>query len=207
MADARDAGLRWVTDSLPGIRRLRAGRRFQYLRPDGTPVDRDTRRRIQALAIPPAWARVWICDRADGHLQAARLRRPPSQAVSLSQRMAPPARREQVRTAGELRAFRTWTATVHAAQLLLSRATPQTSAERQRAITETVTAVARGLRNTPAVCRRSYIHPHISEAFEHFMTISDATPKGHHRAAGIRAIERPVLRLLDDTPCRVRKVG
>jgi DNA topoisomerase I len=103
--------------------------------------------------------------------------------------------------------FRTWTATVHAAQLLLSRATPQTSAERQRAITETVTAVARGLRNTPAVCRRSYSHPLIFEAFEHGMTISDATPKGHHRAAGMRAIERTVLRLLDDTPCRVRKVG
>jgi DNA topoisomerase-1 len=28
------------------------------------------RQRIEALAIPPAWTDVWICARADGHLQA-----------------------------------------------------------------------------------------------------------------------------------------
>ena len=32
--------------------------------------DRATLARIRALAIPPAWTDVWICPRADGHLQA-----------------------------------------------------------------------------------------------------------------------------------------
>src|SRR5262249_14994490 len=103
--------------------------------------------------------------------------------------------------------FRTWTATVHAAQLLLSGVAPQTSAERKRVVTESVRAVARDLRNTPAVCRRSYIHPLILEAYERGATRSDSTPKEPPRAAGVRAVERAVLRLLDDGRRRVRKAS
>jgi len=65
------AGLRYVSDEQPGIRRLRHGRGLRYLRPDGRPVqDAATRRRIQTLAIPPAWTDVWICPDPLGHLQA-----------------------------------------------------------------------------------------------------------------------------------------
>ncbi|MFO0930646.1 MAG: DNA topoisomerase IB [Gemmataceae bacterium] len=68
---ARSAGLRYVTDRSPGIRRIRAGKGFRYLTPDGSRVtDRDTLARLRWLAIPPAWTAVWICPRADGHLQA-----------------------------------------------------------------------------------------------------------------------------------------
>jgi len=67
---ARAAGLRYVSDARPGIRRLRRGKGFSYLGPDGTPVAADERRRIEALAIPPAWTDVWVCPRADGHVQA-----------------------------------------------------------------------------------------------------------------------------------------
>jgi DNA topoisomerase-1 len=68
---AREAGLQYVTDRMPGIRRLRAGKGFRYLGPDGRPVrDPETLLRIRALAIPPAWVRVWICPLAHGHLQA-----------------------------------------------------------------------------------------------------------------------------------------
>src|ERR1041385_3510439 len=43
----------------------------RYLTPGGGAVpDRATLERIRALAIPPAWTDVWICARADGHLQA-----------------------------------------------------------------------------------------------------------------------------------------
>jgi DNA topoisomerase-1 len=68
---ARLAGLRYVADERPGIRRRRQGKGFSYLDPQGRPV-RDTaeRRRIAALAIPPAWTEVWICTLANGHLQA-----------------------------------------------------------------------------------------------------------------------------------------
>jgi DNA topoisomerase-1 len=68
---ARDAGLRYVRDDRPGIRRVRRGKAFRYLRPEGEPVrDDETLARIRSLAIPPAYTDVWICPHANGHLQA-----------------------------------------------------------------------------------------------------------------------------------------
>jgi DNA topoisomerase-1 len=68
---AQAAGLRYVSDSEPGIRRVRRGHGFVYLDPDGRLVkDPATLRRIRALAIPPAWERVWICLSDRGHIQA-----------------------------------------------------------------------------------------------------------------------------------------
>ena len=68
---ARDAGLRYVNDESPGIRRLKSGRSFRYVNSDGRAVrDPETLARIKALVIPPAWTEVWICPRADGHIQA-----------------------------------------------------------------------------------------------------------------------------------------
>ncbi len=68
---AKAAGLTYVSDERPGIRRRRAGRAFVY-RDDGSRVVRDaaTLARIRSLAIPPAWTGVWICPSASGHLQA-----------------------------------------------------------------------------------------------------------------------------------------
>jgi DNA topoisomerase IB len=55
----------------PGIHRVRRGRGFTYVWPDGTPVeDPDVRERIETLVLPPAWTDVWICIDPDGHLQA-----------------------------------------------------------------------------------------------------------------------------------------
>lgn len=55
----------------PGYRRRRHGRGFRYLDADGQPVrDRAELDRIRNLVIPPAWREVWICTRANGHLQA-----------------------------------------------------------------------------------------------------------------------------------------
>ncbi len=70
-AAARSAGLRYVRDDRPGIRRIRCGKAFRYLDPTGQPVrDEVTRARIRSLAIPPAYTAVWICPLANGHLQA-----------------------------------------------------------------------------------------------------------------------------------------
>jgi DNA topoisomerase-1 len=70
-AVAEAAGLVYVHDTEPGITRHRSGKGFRYVRADGAPVaDPRTQARIQALVIPPAWAHVWICARANGHLQA-----------------------------------------------------------------------------------------------------------------------------------------
>lgn len=69
---ARAAGLRYVTDADPGLRRVRRGRAFSYVDPAGKTVrDRDTLARIKALAIPPAWTGVWIALSANAHLQAS----------------------------------------------------------------------------------------------------------------------------------------
>lgn len=68
---AREAQLRYVSDSSPGIRRVRKGRGFSYYTPDGELIrDERIRERIAALAIPPAWTDVWICPSSNGHLQA-----------------------------------------------------------------------------------------------------------------------------------------
>jgi DNA topoisomerase-1 len=67
----RTAGLRYVTDSTPGITRRRTGKGFCYRAPDGHLVtDRAELARIKWLAIPPAWTNVWICPDRKGHLQA-----------------------------------------------------------------------------------------------------------------------------------------
>jgi len=70
-AAASDAGLRYTSDDRAGIRRRRRGRGFQYIDPDGrTIADARERKRLDALAVPPAWTDVWICPAPNGHLQA-----------------------------------------------------------------------------------------------------------------------------------------
>jgi DNA topoisomerase-1 len=68
---AKTAGLRYVCDDSPGIRRQSRGKGFSYIGTDGKPVrDPSERDRINALVIPPAWTNVWICPIPNGHLQA-----------------------------------------------------------------------------------------------------------------------------------------
>jgi DNA topoisomerase I len=68
---AETAGLLYVSDEEPGIRRRKSGKGFTYTRPDGKKVeDGSTLERIKSLAIPPAYTDVWICAKANGHIQA-----------------------------------------------------------------------------------------------------------------------------------------
>ena len=68
---AKAAGLRYVTDTRPGIARKKTGKGFRYVDPDGKPVrDEKTLGRIKSLVIPPAWTGVWISTHTNGHLQA-----------------------------------------------------------------------------------------------------------------------------------------
>ncbi len=65
------AGLRYVTDEQVGFKRDRNGSGFIYVSGRGLKLrDRQKLRRIEAIAIPPAWTDVWICRLAEGHLQA-----------------------------------------------------------------------------------------------------------------------------------------
>jgi DNA topoisomerase-1 len=64
-------GLRHADDSRPGYTRKRIGERFAYFDLDGKRIDdADEIARINALAVPPAYADVWICPDPRGHLQA-----------------------------------------------------------------------------------------------------------------------------------------
>jgi DNA topoisomerase-1 len=52
---AESAGLRYVSDDEPGLRRRKTGKGFSYRKPDGKSVrDKATRERIRKLAMPPA---------------------------------------------------------------------------------------------------------------------------------------------------------
>ncbi|GAA4049980.1 DNA topoisomerase IB [Arthrobacter methylotrophus] len=62
--------LRRSKPGMPGISRTRSGRGFSYHRPDGSLIAGGDRKRLDALAIPPAWADVWICPFENGHIQA-----------------------------------------------------------------------------------------------------------------------------------------
>jgi DNA topoisomerase-1 len=68
---AEAAGLSYVQDIDPGLRRRRAGRGFAYLDTHGRRIDdAATLERIRGLVIPPAWTDVWICPDPAGHIQA-----------------------------------------------------------------------------------------------------------------------------------------
>ncbi len=68
---AHRAGLVYVSDTLPGYRRERHGKKFRYFLPSGQQLrSAADLKRIAQLAIPPAYEEVWICMDPRGHLQA-----------------------------------------------------------------------------------------------------------------------------------------
>jgi len=87
--------------------------------------------------------------------------------------------------------FRTWGGTVKAATKLAALPRPATKASAERAVCGVIKAVAAELGNTPAVCRKSYVHPGVLEAFA-----GAGFPKV--RTSGrLSAAEMRVLRLLE----------
>jgi DNA topoisomerase-1 len=68
---AVEAGLLYVSCLEPGIRRVRAAKGFHYLTPDNRRLRSASElKRIDSLAVPPAYENVWICVSPRGHLQA-----------------------------------------------------------------------------------------------------------------------------------------
>jgi len=67
---AKAANLVYVSDTDPGITRVKAGEKFQYCFNEKIIEDDEELLRIKHLVIPPAWQNVWICRLANGHLQA-----------------------------------------------------------------------------------------------------------------------------------------
>jgi DNA topoisomerase-1 len=93
--------------------------------------------------------------------------------------------------------FRTWAGTVLAAKALagVERAKSKTHAKRE--IVRAIDSVARCLGNTKAVCRKSYIHPAILEAYVGGVTIQTFEPRARtRREAGFDEIEAAVVALI-----------
>lgn len=68
---AKAVGLRYVSDTTPGIQRQYENEEFCYIDPKGKQICDDAElSRFKALVIPPAWTNVWICPLPHGHLQA-----------------------------------------------------------------------------------------------------------------------------------------
>lgn len=63
------AKLVYVNDSDPGIERKKKKKSFVYFFNGKEVEDEKTLLRIKSLVIPPAWTKVWICRKANGHLQ------------------------------------------------------------------------------------------------------------------------------------------
>jgi len=70
---ARLADLKYVTDQLPGITRVKKGEKYNYYLKEVKISDPESLQRIKKLAIPPSWTKVWICPDPNGHIQATGL--------------------------------------------------------------------------------------------------------------------------------------
>lgn len=68
---AKDANLRYISESSYGYSRAKKGKNFSYLNTEGKKItDEGVIERINKLRIPPAWKRVWISPASNTHLQA-----------------------------------------------------------------------------------------------------------------------------------------
>jgi DNA topoisomerase-1 len=70
---AKAVDLVYVSDTLPGIVRKKAGKSFAYFTAEKKISDKEELLRIKKLVLPPAWENVWICALHNGHLQATGL--------------------------------------------------------------------------------------------------------------------------------------
>ncbi len=67
----RPSNLIHVDDSLPGITRKGAGKGWAYYDPDGKLItDPAEKKRLNAIALPPAYVDAWFCPAPNGHILA-----------------------------------------------------------------------------------------------------------------------------------------
>jgi len=103
--------------------------------------------------------------------------------------------------------FRTWGATVLAAEVFSRMNSPEITTARKRAISRGIKEVAKQLGNTPTICRKYYVHPMILEAFENNRLFDLAAESA--RSAGtnpaLSVFERVVLDLLNGGETRLEQ--
>jgi DNA topoisomerase-1 len=92
--------------------------------------------------------------------------------------------------------FRTWAGTVLVARALADGERPDTAAAGKRAVVQAIECAARRLGNTVAVCRKSYVHPVVVEAFLEGDVIAP-TRKPASRGHRLSGDEAAVARLIE----------
>lgn len=93
--------------------------------------------------------------------------------------------------------FRTWDASVLGATLLSAAEPPASKRERSRAINDAVREVAAHLGNTLTVCKRSYVHPAIYDAFDDGSLAARWDGAAPAKPTGLASDERRLWHLLD----------
>jgi DNA topoisomerase-1 len=101
--------------------------------------------------------------------------------------------------------FRTWGATVIATVLLTRYGLPDAMTERTKTVNRALRAAAQALGNTLAVCRKSYVHPGVVDAYLEDELLPRRVDLD---VPGLRAGERRTLALLRKfrTPVKPRRV-
>jgi DNA topoisomerase-1 len=96
--------------------------------------------------------------------------------------------------------FRTWAGTVLAAGALMGLERFHTKAEAKKNVVAAIASVASRLGNTPAVCRKCYIHPHILDSYLGGTLLESLDRSGlssrRKSRTGLQAEERMVLKFL-----------
>lgn len=94
--------------------------------------------------------------------------------------------------------FRTWAGTLLATMALYAQEAFETKKQAKANVKTAICAVAELLGNTPAVCRKCYVHPAIVETYLSGTQIAEFGDAAKSPAkAKLRAVERAVLKFLD----------
>jgi DNA topoisomerase I len=96
--------------------------------------------------------------------------------------------------------FRTWNGTVLAVRALQTCGARESTAQAKKAVAEAIRTVAAQLGNTPAICRKCYVHPAVIEAYLEGSLLEMLQRLGEPDSAGplqgLSAEERRVLAFL-----------
>jgi DNA topoisomerase-1 len=92
--------------------------------------------------------------------------------------------------------FRTWLGTVTCAALLAEQEAAETQVQRKQMLTAVIADVAKRLGNTPAVCRKCYVHPHVVDAYLEHGTLP--APARMRKTEGLLPEELFLLALLQE---------
>jgi len=107
--------------------------------------------------------------------------------------------RERVGARYSAKDFRTWGGTLRAATVLAELGAAPSAAQARRNVATAMRLVAAELGNTPAICRRSYVHPIVvAKYLDEGRTIAPSPRAARRDGIAHSAEERALIRFLDE---------